>query len=393
MPYSRHSSGSEHEYIYMPALPVRTKPASEGRSRRARSPDEVVVNNYLGVPQGARPRASSQGNGPAPTIVNIGGVPLQVGAAGASEHGHRPSRSRSRYRHHRSGSSSSSYSTSRSRSRSRHRSSRGRHGKRPLYDDGRPTRQLYEDDLPYHIRRDLDYARQQRKEEEERRIEERIKKDREAERKQWKEEEEEENARKKKEREAILLEAKLEEERKKKEAEELRQKILKDEKERQEKEKEKKKAEEEEFERKVKEKFLKAGYSIEYIEEVLHKKKAEQATLAIDLQRPTYIKVNRKYLHPDTLDAYNLPWEWDARDDEYIIIKRYIDHDLQDELFEHTRRLKERKLITGPYVKETKIVTKLSPNEFVKKGGDKMYVVREKSKSPARSRRSSWMFT
>jgi hypothetical protein len=56
------------------------------------------------------------------------------------------------------------------------------------------------------------------------------------------------------------------------------------------------------------------GYSPEYIEEVLHKKKAERATatLAIDLHRPTFIKVNRKYLHPDTLDHYGLPWEWDA---------------------------------------------------------------------------------
>lgn len=214
----------------------------------------------------------------------------------------------------------------------------------------------------------------------------RIKKDREEEKKRWKREEEEENARKKKEREAILLEARLEKERKEKEQEELRKKILKDEEERKEKEKQKKKAEEDEFERKVKEKFMNAGYSPEYIDEVLHKKKAERATLAIDLHRPTFIKVNRKYLHPDTLDHYGLPWEWDARDEEFIIIKKYIDHSLQDELFEHTRRLKERKLITGPYVKETKTITTLTPNTkgFVKKG-DKMYVVREKSRTRSKS--------
>jgi len=29
------------------------------------------------------------------------------------------------------------------------------------------------------------------------------------------------------------------------------------------------------------------------------------------LTQPTYIKVHRKHLSPDTLDAYNLPWEWD----------------------------------------------------------------------------------
>jgi hypothetical protein len=32
----------------------------------------------------------------------------------------------------------------------------------------------------------------------------------------------------------------------------------------------------------------------------------------LDVNRPTYIKVYRKYLSPDTLDAYNLPWEWDS---------------------------------------------------------------------------------
>lgn len=82
------------------------------------------------------------------------------------------------------------------------------------------------------------------------------------------------------------------------------------------------------------------------------------------------------------------------RDDQFIIIKRYIDHELQDELFEHTRKLKERKLITGPYIKETKTITKLTPNDGFVKKGDKMFVVREKSKSrsPA-AKRTSWMLT
>lgn len=30
-----------------------------------------------------------------------------------------------------------------------------------------------------------------------------------------------------------------------------------------------------------------------------------------NLSLPTTVKVNRKYLLPDTLDHYNLPWEWD----------------------------------------------------------------------------------
>lgn len=36
------------------------------------------------------------------------------------------------------------------------------------------------------------------------------------------------------------------------------------------------------------------------------------------------------------------------KDSEYIIIKQYVDQEMQDRLFEHTRMLKERKMITGP---------------------------------------------
>ncbi|RVX67647.1 hypothetical protein B0A52_08176 [Exophiala mesophila] len=388
MPYSRRSSTSEHEYYLMPVR------SGGGGSDYGRSRGEpAVVNNYLGVPQ-TRPRAFSAGGGPAPTIVNIGTAPSV----------HERSRSRSRHRH-RSRSRSSSRSSS---DHSRSRSHRGRrHSKNYA---------VTEADVPYELRKEIDYARLQRKEEEERRLQERIKKDREEAKKRWQYEEEleaerkkkerddarkkwqheEELAaeRKKKEREAILLDAKLEEERKKKEAEELRERVLREEAERKKKEEEKKKAEDAEFERKVKEKFMSAGYSAEYVDEVLHKKKKEKPTLAIDLHRPTYIKVNRKYLHPDTLDAYGLPWQWDGADSEFIIIKKYIDDSLQDELFEHTRRLKERKLITGPYVKETKTITTLTPNDRYVKKGDKMYVVREKSQTRSKSpSRRSWMFT
>lgn len=78
---------------------------------------------------------------------------------------------------------------------------------------------------------------------------------------------------------------------------------------------------------------------------------------------------------------------------EYIIIKKYIDHEFQDELFEHTKMLKEKKLITSGYEKEVTVT--LKPTEGIFKNDDQMYLVRKKSKSPGgvRGRRSSWMFT
>jgi hypothetical protein len=135
----------------------------------------------------------------------------------------------------------------------------------------------------------------------------------------------------------------------------------------------------------------------------------------IDLSRPTYIKVNRKYLLPDTLDHYHLPWEWDKaclprgtltldlanrfqNNSEYIVIKRYIDNDFQDVLFEHTKMIKlKRKTITSGYEKDVTVTLrpKEEVTEVVKDRNDNMYLVRSKSRGRERSssRRRSWMFT
>lgn len=42
-----------------------------------------------------------------------------------------------------------------------------------------------------------------------------------------------------------------------------------------------------------------------------HRQKSGQRK-KINLSRPTYIKVHRKHLSPETLDEYELPWEWDT---------------------------------------------------------------------------------
>jgi hypothetical protein len=70
-------------------------------------------------------------------------------------------------------------------------------------------------------------------------------------------------------------------------------------------------------------------------------------------------------LLPETLLAYNLPWDWDEvssnpiqtvlpssntkpllqRDSNYIIIKKWVTEDFQEELFAHSRRIREGKVI------------------------------------------------
>ena len=66
-------------------------------------------------------------------------------------------------------------------------------------------------------------------------------------------------------------------------------------------------------------------------------------------------------------------------DSEYILIKQYVDSDLRDKLFEHTRMLKERKMIMGPVEKD--VVTTLKVRDRSK---DQMFLVRKKSRSPGR---------
>ncbi|KAL8757990.1 MAG: hypothetical protein Q9184_004061 [Pyrenodesmia sp. 2 TL-2023] len=79
----------------------------------------------------------------------------------------------------------------------------------------------------------------------------------------------------------------------------------------------------------------------------------------VDVSRPTFIKVHRKHMSPDTLDAYDLPWEWDDRDSNYLIIRRWISEPEQDRLFEHTRRLHEEGEMTNATIELRKEAGKL----------------------------------
>ena len=128
---------------------------------------------------------------------------------------------------------------------------------------------------------------------------------------------EEEVARRKKYEEEQLLKAAAEKKRKEKE-EELKKLAITEyntkQLEKEAKEKKEKEEADKAFQDRVRATFRNAGYSEESIERILEKEgkgaNAGQKKI-MDLTRPTYIKVHRKYLSPDTLDVYDLPWEWD----------------------------------------------------------------------------------
>lgn len=57
------------------------------------------------------------------------------------------------------------------------------------------------------------------------------------------------------------------------------------------------------------------GYSDERIQKMSKDDERErgkgQPMQPVDWVRPTYIRVHRKWIEPETLDAYDLPWEWE----------------------------------------------------------------------------------
>lgn len=69
------------------------------------------------------------------------------------------------------------------------------------------------------------------------------------------------------------------------------------------------------------------------------------------------------------------------RDPNFIIIKQFITEEFQEELFSHTRRIREGKLVT----ETSTTLTELKVNDRKK---DKMYLVRKKSPSG-----KAWIFT
>ncbi|KOS37374.1 hypothetical protein ACN38_g11829 [Penicillium nordicum] len=93
-----------------------------------------------------------------------------------------------------------------------------------------------------------------------------------------------------------------------------------------------------------------SGYSEAVIEHILPGKRKKQKEgkhkePKVEEPKTTWIKCHHTYLLPETLMAYDLPWDWDEKDPNYIIIKKWIVDDLQDEIFDHTRRLRERKVL------------------------------------------------
>ncbi|KAJ9626528.1 hypothetical protein H2203_004161 [Taxawa tesnikishii (nom. ined.)] len=114
----------------------------------------------------------------------------------------------------------------------------------------------------------------------------------------------------------------------------------------------KKKEEEDKFEAEMKKRLARFGFQNNQIEAMVDpQKKADQIKQgrvpgnALAVRQPIYSKVHREYLDVDTLRYYEIPYEYDRANPDYIIILREMDKYETEVLFEHTRRLRKGRLL------------------------------------------------
>ncbi|KZF26297.1 hypothetical protein L228DRAFT_242750 [Xylona heveae TC161] len=160
---------------------------------------------------------------------------------------------------------------------------------------------------------------------------------------------EEEEAKEKRIKDELLLQQAKEEKARKEAAEKedaVKKKAIEEFKERQKEQQEKEKAAkasaEKEYLERVRKDLTNFGVSDDQITAIVNH---DKRPALVDLSKQTWVKVHRAHLLVETLDYYQLPWEYDAFNPDYIVIKQWVPEHEQEVLFDHTRRLREEKEI------------------------------------------------
>ncbi|KAH8759290.1 hypothetical protein BGZ57DRAFT_708636, partial [Hyaloscypha finlandica] len=102
------------------------------------------------------------------------------------------------------------------------------------------------------------------------------------------------------------------------------------------KERREKEERDKEYQHRLEDDLRKSGMDSRQIAVVLKKDKG------VDLSRPTYTRMSRKYISIETLNRYRIDYEWD-QDPDYILIKRWVPQYEQDFLWTHTKQIRELK--------------------------------------------------
>ncbi|KAL1840743.1 hypothetical protein VTJ49DRAFT_183 [Mycothermus thermophilus] len=162
-----------------------------------------------------------------------------------------------------------------------------------------------------------------------------------------KKKEEEERIRREIELKRLEEEKKAQEEaeRKKKEAEEAIAAYKAKEAERLEKEKKEQEEREKEIQRVLQERLIASGLDEKAIEAIMKKEKIkpekEEPNPDTTLARATYTRMSLRHVEIETLLDFKIDFERDPNDPSYVLIKRWVPEWEQEQLWQHTRRLRE----------------------------------------------------
>ncbi|KAF9740912.1 hypothetical protein PMIN02_002621 [Paraphaeosphaeria minitans] len=156
-------------------------------------------------------------------------------------------------------------------------------------------------------------------------------------------------AEEKRKREELRMQLRIEEEqRKQKEKEEWDRFLLKQ-KQKEEEEKADKEKQEKELEEAMRKRLAHFGFQDNQIQAMIRPEEAAKLQQGMSpanplrlTHQPTYVKVHKEHLAIDTLVYYDIPYEVDRADPNYIIILREMEPRETEILFEHTRRLRTR---------------------------------------------------
>ncbi|KAF2869822.1 hypothetical protein BDV95DRAFT_596127 [Massariosphaeria phaeospora] len=151
----------------------------------------------------------------------------------------------------------------------------------------------------------------------------------------------------KQQREHLLMQLKIEEEKQKQKDKEEWERFVQKQKAKEEAEKAKKDKEDAELEEAMRKRLAQFGFQENQIQAMVNPeeaKKLQQGMTPLNPMRlthqPTYVKVHKDHLATDTLLYYDIPYEFDSTDPNYLIILREMDQKETEILFEHTRRLR-----------------------------------------------------
>ncbi|KAF2638150.1 hypothetical protein P280DRAFT_471813 [Massarina eburnea CBS 473.64] len=161
-------------------------------------------------------------------------------------------------------------------------------------------------------------------------------------------------AKARKQREELVMQLKIEEEQRKQREKEEWDRFIMKQKQREEQEKAEKEKADKELEEQMRQRLAHFGFQENQIQAMIKPEEARKLQQGLSpanplrlthspaYAKPTYVKVHKEYLAAETLDYYEIPYEYDRTNPDYIIIMEEMDPGDTEVLFEHTRRLRSR---------------------------------------------------